>query len=200
VGNYAAAQDTGWQSDTAEQRFLKLGVFMQQRWLGLMMGGMLALPGLAQEPIYRCGNEYTNTKPDAQNSKACKLVEGGNVTVVQGTRVNKSVPAKAGSSSATGGSAVSRMDSSEQKARDSDARLILQSELKKALERQENLRKELNNGEPEKRADETRNNQKYLDRVSELKASIARIDSDIAGIRREIERATGAPSNVNVRQ
>jgi hypothetical protein len=31
--------------------------------------------------------------------------------------------------------------------------------------------------------------QKYLDRVAELKASIARNESDIAGIRRELGRA-----------
>lgn len=37
----------------------------------------------AQTRIYRCGNEYTNTVPDAQ-AKGCKLVEGGNVTVIQG--------------------------------------------------------------------------------------------------------------------
>ena len=39
----------------------------------------LALGSFAQEAIYRCGNEYTNTVPEAQKAN-CKLVQGGNVT------------------------------------------------------------------------------------------------------------------------
>jgi len=155
---------------------------MKQLWI--LLGALAGLAGLAsaQEPIYRCGNEYTNTKPDAR-AKGCKLVEGGNVTVVQGTRTVKPTVAKA-SGSASG----PRVENVQQKARDSDARLILQAELKKAQLRQDELKAEYNNGEPEKRGDETRNHQKYLDRVAELKASIARNESDMAGIRRELER------------
>src|SRR5687768_2783626 len=37
--------------------------------------------------IYRCGNSYTNDTAQAQ-AQGCKLVEGGNVTVVEGTKVN----------------------------------------------------------------------------------------------------------------
>ena len=86
-------------------------------------------------------------------------------------------------------SAAPRVDTAEQKARDSDARLILEAELKKAEARHSELLQEYNNGEPEKRGDEARNYQKYLDRVAELKASLARNESDIAGIRRELGRA-----------
>ena len=50
------------------------------------------------------------------------------------------------------------------------------------------MSREYNNGEPEKRGDEARNYQKYLDRTAELKNSLARVDSDIAGIRRELGR------------
>jgi hypothetical protein len=53
---------------------------------------------------------------------------------------------------------------------------------------------EYNNGEPEKMGNESRNHQKYLDRVAELKASIARNESDIAGIRRELGRAGAVAS------
>jgi len=45
-----------------------------------------AVPAVqAQDRIYRCGNEYTNNAQQAKE-RGCKLVEGGNVTVVQGTR------------------------------------------------------------------------------------------------------------------
>lgn len=145
----------------------------------------------AQERIYRCGNEYTNTVPNAQ-TRGCKLVAGGNVTVVQGTRPAASAPARAAATSTAAPSGGQRVDAGEQKSRDSDARRILESELKKAEARQAELLKEYNNGEPEKIGGEARNYQKYLDRVAELKASLARNESDIAGIRRELGRVPAA--------
>ena len=152
---------------------------------------------VAQERIYRCGNEYTNTVPNAHQASGCKLVGGGNVTVVQGTRPaaaasSASAPAKTPASPSATPSGGPRIDASEQKSRDSDARRILESELKKSEARQAELLKEYNNGEPEKRGDETRNQQKYLDRVAELKASLTRNESDIAGIRRELGRVPAA--------
>lgn len=137
---------------------------------------------IAQDRIYRCGNEYTNTVPSPQ-TKGCKLMEGGNVTVVQGTR-----PAALASRPAPASSAGQRVDAGDQKSRDSDARQILESELKRSEARQVELLKEYNNGEPEKSGDEARNNAKYLARVAELKAALARNESDIAGIRRELGR------------
>lgn len=147
---------------------------------------VLAAPVWAQDRIYRCGNEYTNTVTEAQ-AKNCKLVSGGNVTVVQSVRPNPNAGVKVASAS-TSSQPGQRVDAGEQRAKDSDARLILESELKKAEVRQAELVKEYNNGEPEKLGPETRNNQKYLDRVAELKANIARNESDIAGIRRELGR------------
>ncbi len=147
-----------------------------------------AATGFAQDaPVYRCGNEYTNAVRDAQAAKArgCKLVEGGNVTILHSNPPG----AKAANAPAPVRSPASpRNDSAEQRNRDSDARMILESELKKAEARQADLQKEYNGGEPEKQGGEARNYQKYIDRVAELKASIARNDSDIAGLRRELSR------------
>jgi hypothetical protein len=83
-----------------------------------------------------------------------------------------------------------RVDADDQRARDADARLILESELKKAEARLSVLVKEYNNGEPEKLGPEHRNHQKYLDRVAELKAGIARTETDISGIKRELGRVS----------
>lgn len=153
--------------------------------------GAGATSAWAQEPIYRCGNEYTNTLPDAR-AKGCKLVEGGNLTVIQAVKPSKNGSAKTNGSAASSAAGAPRVSADEQKARDVDARAILLEELKKAEARQEELQREYNNGEPEKRGGEARNYQKYLDRVAELKASLARNASDIAGIRRELGRLTGA--------
>ena len=81
--------------------------------------------------------------------------------------------------------ADSKVDPSQQRARDGDARRILESELKKEEDKLAQLQKDYNNGEPERRGDE-RNYQKYQDRVAEMKAAIARKESDIAAIKREI--------------
>jgi hypothetical protein len=141
----------------------------------------------AQTSIWRCGNSYTNNQKEAQ-LKGCKLVEGGNITVVQGTKVsgaNKTVSVV--TAPPTGSQ---RVDAGEQKARDSEARAILEAELKKAEARQADLLKEYNNGEPEKIGPEHKNYQKYLDRVAELKSSIERNSQDIAGLKRELGRSS----------
>lgn len=149
----------------------------------------LASNGYAQTRIYRCGNTYTNDVAEAQ-SKGCKLMEGGNVTVVEGTRVRN--PGAVKVATAPQSAAGPRIDADGQRVRDGEARQILESELKKAEARQDELLKEYNNGEPEMLGPEHRNHQKYLDRVAELKASIARNENDIAGIKRELSRVTAS--------
>ena len=80
------------------------------------------------------------------------------------------------------------MDNAAQRARDSDARAILEAELRKAEERLAEAKKAYANGEPEKQGIESRNYQRYLDRVAELKAAVTRAENDVAGIKRELDR------------
>jgi hypothetical protein len=163
--------------------------------LVVSVAALLSASAFAQDRIYRCsGNEYTNNATTAAE-KGCKLVEGGNLTVVSATKAqarpsgNGDVRVAAATAAGSNASpSPSRIDTAEQKSRDSDSRAILESELKKVEAKQAELLKEYNNGEPEKRGDEMRNNQKYIDRTAEMKAQIARNDSDIAGIKREIGR------------
>ena len=49
------------------------------------------------------------------------------------------------------------------------------------------MQREFNNGEPERLGSE-RNAQKYLDRVADMRAQIARKQEDIAAIKREISK------------
>ena len=145
----------------------------------------VATGALAQDRIYRCGNEYTN---QIKGRTGCKLVEGGNVTVVRGTTPSPSSGA-APAQRATGTPASApRVDTPEQRARDADAKVILEQELRRAETRQAELLKDYNDGEPDKIGGEARNHQKYLDRVAEMKAAIARNQSDIDGIKRELAR------------
>jgi hypothetical protein len=152
------------------------------------------------QQVFRCAGvggatpEYINNAKEAQ-TRSCKLVSGGNVTVVQSTPVT-STPKPAVRVAAAAGSGGPRTDGSpEQRARDSDSRAILEAELKKAEAKLAEQQKEYNNGEPEKQGIEGRNYQRYLDRVAELKDNIARNQSDIAGLKREISRLpSGAPA------
>ena len=150
---------------------------------------MAASPASAQ--IYRCvgadsnSTEYINNAKDAQQ-RGCKTMQGGNVTVVQGAPVQRAPAVRVASAGSPSGN---RTDGSpDQKARDSDSRSILQSELKKAESKLVEQQKEFNNGEPEKQGIEGRNYQRYLDRVADLKDGITRNQSDIAGLKREISR------------
>ncbi|MEF9947886.1 MAG: hypothetical protein RR800_06025 [Comamonas sp.] len=159
---------------------------------------LLAVSGavFAQDVIYRCGNEYTNNARLAKE-KNCKAVEGGHV--IHGTRSSGSssagttaAPAKPKPASTSAPSSAApapvRSDNAAQKARDSDARAILQSELSKAQARLSELKAEYNDGNPVRTALELRNPQGYPERVAKLKADIARQESDVAGIKRELDR------------
>jgi len=150
----------------------------------------------AQTKIFRCGNTYTNDKAEAQ-SKGCKPVEGGNVTVVQGTKVNGNNAERQAKASTAPTQGDRRVGDGEQKARDAEARTILEAELKKAEARRADLLKEYNNGEPEKQGAEAKNYQKYLDRVADLKAAIDRNEQDIPGLKRDPARAGGTPTSSN---
>ena len=151
-------------------------------------------PAWAQDRIYRCGNEYTNNATQAKD-RGCKLVEGGNVTVLQGSRPAAPAPSggSGGSGASSSGSAASpanapRVDAADQRARDADARAILDAELRKAESRLADLRKEYNDGSPQRSALELRNPQGYIERTAELKAAVTRAEADVAGIKRELAR------------
>ncbi len=158
-----------------------------------LLFGFFAAPAFAQ--VYRCSHagsgavEYINNAKEAQ-TRGCKVMEGGNVTVVQGGMPAASTQPKAPVRVAA--AAPSASGTAEQKARDSDSRAILESELKKAEAKLAEQQKEYNNGEPEKQGIEGRNYQRYLDRVSELKDGITRNQNDIAGLKREIGRLPAA--------
>ena len=156
------------------------------RWL-LLAALCLAGAAQAQGVVYRCPGGpgrpvlYTDalTLQEARD-KGCRTIEGAPLTVVQ----SRTRPA-ASAASGTARASDSRVDPGVQRARDSDRRRILEDELRMEEERLAVLQREFNNGEPERRGDE-RNFQRYLDRVADMKAAIARKESDIAAIRREI--------------
>jgi hypothetical protein len=159
-----------------------------------LIGLLLALgaaPALAQA-VYRCPGppiEYTDqiTEKEAK-ARNCRTIENAPITVVSPTKPR---PVAGTPSNAASRPADSKVDPAAQRARDSDARKILESELQKEEAALAALQKEFNNGEPERRGDE-RNYQKYLDRVEEMKAAITRKQADVAAIKRELGKLSKA--------
>jgi len=165
---------------------------------------VLTAPAVAQEAIYRCGNEYTNA-PRA--GILCERLATQAVTVISGTRPvvaaqrpNPMPPSEPKAESPALKPTVAsplmepaRQASPAQNERDAQARDIVSQELVKAREQLVQLQLAYQQGEPEKWASEARNHQKYLDRVAALKAQIERTERDIDSLQRELARRPVSP-------
>ena len=152
----------------------------------LLVLACAAVPAIGAETpdssvMYRCpGNDYKNTITAKDAEKlGCKRIEGAPVTIIQMTKPRGATPAP-------GASGV-RVDPVAQRARDSDARRILEGELRAEEDKLAVMQKDFNNGQPERQGDE-KNFQKYIDRVAEMRAAIARKQTDIAALQREIKK------------
>ncbi|MDQ6638392.1 MAG: hypothetical protein M3Z15_01845 [Pseudomonadota bacterium] len=165
---------------------MSLPTYLSRCAMLILAGG--AVPALCAETpdasvMYRCpGNDYKNTISAKEAERlGCKRIEGAPVTIIQMTK-----PRAAATAVPAAGSGV-RVDPIAQRARDSDARRILEGELKTEEEKLAAMQKEFNNGQPERQGDE-KNFQKYIDRVGEMRAAIARKQTDIAALQREIKK------------
>jgi hypothetical protein len=163
-------------------------------FLLLMFAGLTAQ---AQQAIYRCGHEYTNAP---REPRLCETLATQAITVINGTRpisnANPAAPLQAGRSTPDPGAADAalavqpRTPDVQQSERDAQARTILTQELDKARAQLAQLVQSYNQGVPEKWATESRNHQKYLDRVADMKAAIERTERDIDSLQRELARRT----------
>lgn len=161
----------------------------------MVVSALAAWPGTtvwaqaASGPVYRCPGPpvlYTDAlTPEEARDKGCRVIESSPITVLPARPPAKAAPAPAAAPSARAPDA--RVDAGAQRARDSDSRRILESELRREEDRLAELRKEYNNGEPERLGNE-RNYQKYLDRVADLKSGIARKEADILALKRELAK------------
>jgi hypothetical protein len=162
--------------------------------VGLALLVCLGATAQADDRIYRCTGtdghkEYTNT--DRKGN--CTLLDlPGAIT----SPPKKLVPAASGGSAGSASSAqpraaltspadFPRVDNAEQKARDSDRRQILQDELKSEQQKMAELKKQFNEGQPERQGNE-RNYAKYLERVEYMKDNIGRMERNIEALKREI--------------
>jgi hypothetical protein len=190
-----------WAVDGAAWRWPSLSTSLPAL---LLVAVPLSLAGQAASAsvVYRCPGVpvlYTDAlSPQDARDRGCTTIEGAPVTIVQTRRpqppaqAGQAATAPQGSPTPGGGpgaarSAEARVDPAAQRARDTDARRILGTELQREQVRLAELQREYNNGEPERRGDE-RNYQRYLDRVADLRQNIARQEANIAALQRELAR------------
>ncbi|MDC8786727.1 hypothetical protein [Roseateles koreensis] len=159
----------------------------------VLLGGVSAVQAQsnASAPVYRCPGPpvlYTDAlSPKEAQAKGCRTIEGTPITVLQAPKPRAgSGGAAAASTPAMAGSEAARVDPAQQRGRDNERRRVLETELREAEERLANAQRELSNG-AERRGDE-HNYQRYVDRMNELKANVARQESDVQAIKREISK------------
>ena len=170
-----------------------------------LLGMSAALSAQAQQAVYRCGQEYTNAP---REPALCEPLAPQAITVISDTRPTpsptgaalpaavprRSPPAEPGAAAPELAgqprtpAVPARTPDVQQSERDAQARTILTQELDKARAQLAQLVQSYNQGEPEKWAAETRNHQKYLDRVAGMLAAIQRTERDIDSLQRELAR------------
>ena len=156
-----------------------------------LLFGLLLLQKVtfAQTEVFLCVDE--NGKKEYKNTgavKGCKRLDLPGLTISQPAPLQSqtaSSPKTAAAKPASSPAGFPKVDESTQKSRDADRRQILQDELRTEEQRLADLRKEFNNGEPERRGDE-RNFAKYQERVALMKDNITRTEKNIEALKREI--------------
>ena len=125
---------------------------------------------LAQQPVFRCGQEYTNAPLDPSR---CERLTGQAVTVISGTRVQ----AQGGVAAAepAGQQPPAKVEASHQRQRDDMARAIVMAELDKARQRHALLLQQ---------------HQRQQDKPDDAqrKAALERVQRDIDSLQRELDR------------
>jgi len=162
---------------------------------GLLAASVLtSLAAHAQDgtkAVYRCPGPpvlYTDAlTPQEARDRGCRTIDGAPLTVVQSRRPASAPAAPPAPAAQAPRPPEAKVDNAAQRARDTDARRILEQELRREEDKLAELRKEFNNGEPERRGDE-RNFAKYQERVAEMRAAIQRKEADLAAIRRELAK------------
>jgi hypothetical protein len=145
----------------------------------------------ADNDVYLCigengAKEYKNTGV----TKGCKKVDVEGLTLIPAPTKRAAPVQTVSLKSSSAPADFPRIDGGTQKVRDNDRRQILMDEMKSEQDKLAALKKDYNNGEPERQADE-RNYSKYQDRVTAMKEDISRTEKNIEALQRELKREAG---------
>ena len=133
--------------------------------------------------VYLCSHpngtrEYRNTG----DTRGCRKLELESISTIPSSSTS---PSQTKSDAA--GAPFPKIESQVQKRRDQDRMQILLDEVRTEEGKLAELKKEFQNGEPERLGSE-RNYAKYQDRVAMMKEEIQRTEKNIEALRREISQ------------
>ena len=164
--------------------FVRVLQQLVQLWVGAW-----CVSGLAQEVIYRCGQEYTNAPKDPTR---CERLAEQAVTVITGLRTQPApvaaIPSDPMPDETRTKAEPPRTVSDRQSERDVQARTILAQELERVQKQHQGLLLTYNQGAPLKSEAEQSSPRQYQERVATLKAAIDRAERDIDSLQRELAR------------
>lgn len=159
---------------------------MKQQFAALMLFVAAIGHVHAQSEVYLCIDE--NGKKEYKNTgttKGCKKIDLPGITTFAAPPVKAPAAGSSGKSTASTPSDFPRVDGNTQKERDNDRKQILQKELKTEQQKLDSLKKEYNNGQPERLGSE-RNYAKYQERVKNMEEDIHRSERNVEALNREI--------------
>jgi hypothetical protein len=133
----------------------------------------------AQADVFLCVDEHG--KKEYKNTgatKGCKKVDLPGINIIP-------APTPVAKKAAASPSGFPKVDDSTQKARDADRKQILLDELRAEEQKLANLKKDYNNGEPERQGGE-KNFAKYQERTNMMKEDISRTEKNIEALNREV--------------
>jgi hypothetical protein len=162
----------------------------------LLLALLPAVGAHAQSVVYRCVDKEGRVLYTDTNAGNCKVVDSIISGAISAPPASSRAPAagmRQGAGRSTSSSAAPaaspanfpRVDNATQRARDDDRRGILKEELRAEEQKLADLKRDFNNGEPERQGNE-KNYAKYQERVARMRDDIARAEKNVDAIRREI--------------
>jgi hypothetical protein len=155
----------------------------------LLAAGLL-LHALAQAQVYKCVDERGRVEFTDTAKRGCKPLDLPGL--IAAPPPHQAPARQAGGASRAAAPAAApapanfpRVDAAQQRARDDDRREILDDELRNEEKKLGNLKRDFNNGEPERQGNE-RNYAKYQERVAQMRDDLARTERNIEALKREI--------------
>lgn len=161
----------------------------------IMLAASMALHNAAQAQgaVYKCVDEQGRVEFTDTARRGCKALDLPGYAPppprasapIPGVPIPAVRPVSPGPASAVSPASFPRVDTAQQRARDDDRREILNDELRIEQKKLADLRRDFNNGEPERQGNE-RNYAKYQERVASMRDEIGRTERNIEALQREI--------------
>jgi len=162
---------------------------------------LMALPcfaglALADQAVYKCGQEITNQPNDPSQ---CQKLLISNPTQIEGTRIqNGQSPKPVSAVSGIAAERISIPPNNPQDAlqRNVQARTVLEDEWQKLSAKHAEMVRVFNGGQPALQEGESLQNPQYKRRVADMQIQIERLARDLMALKRELSRHTSQLASV----